>query len=151
MNQTSPKRKKNFAWYKNGRKKGIIDIVDSLVSNPHYDLEKTTEICLNYTHCNDVSLMSEEDRKQLRIDILHQLGDRIKREKQEIKKNILETMEQLKSSIESEIQYANENPDYMPSVDRYDMRNMHDVDNMEYEVSKLEQLYNRLEKEISIK
>lgn len=145
----SQKRKKNFVWYKNGKEEGIKEVIDTLIRNTHYDLDRVIKREVDGCYCNNFSLLSEEEVLAFKKEILLQLEPAIKKEKQEIKAEILQTLEKIHHSISCEIESAKERIDYIPEFDYYDMRDAKGLEDTQYQITKLNDLYDRLEREIN--
>jgi len=145
----SQKRKKNFAWYKNGKEEGIQEVIDTLVHNTHYDLDRVIKREVDGCYCNNFSLLSKDEVLVFKKEILVQLEPVIQKEKQKIKAEILETLKSIHESLSCEISNAEEMIDYIPNFDDDDMRDARGIEDGRYEIRKLNDLYERLEREIN--
>lgn len=146
----SNRKKKEFSWYPSGREKGIQSIVEALIGNPHYNLNETSRICLEYSCCTHYHLMSVGDKEELNKDILVTLKEQVSDSKRTIQTEIVQTLEGLKSSIEYELERATNQTDYMPSLDRDDARKITEINNLEYEANKLDHMLERIQNEMNI-
>jgi len=143
----STKKPRVYKFGEENQQKTITEMVNTFIQNHHYDLQVTMDRFCNL-YCKTYDLMPKEEKDAFLHHFLTALKARIEKEIQRYRNYALEDMEKMVASIQSEIDYAKTDLDYIPSLDRDDVRIFNTLKNTDYYVTRFRDLFQRLEQEI---
>lgn len=147
MTQRASKKPQIYKFGEENQQKAIEEMVNTFIQNPHYDLKVTMDRFCNL-YCKTYDLMPQQNKNTFLYQFLKVLKTRIEKEIQRYRGYAIEDMEKMLASLQSEIEYAKTDLDYIPSVDRDDIRMFNTLKNTDYYVTRFRDLFSRLEQEI---